>query len=161
MLKKKNFISLRREYIPLSLIELQRINDLGYLDTTKLVDVSTLCATKLISINPDMRQFGIHLTDEVLIKKFLNFKNIIQGSEFFAVKINIEVQWASLTTIAAVEKAGGQIRTAYYDLNSLRAASNAKKWFLSGQPIPVRKFPPHSLLNYYTNPNNRGYLFFI
>lgn len=64
-LKKFSF-SLRREYIQLSLIELQRINDLGYFDTTKLIDVSLLCATKLISIDPDMRQFGIHLTDEVL-----------------------------------------------------------------------------------------------
>lgn len=70
--------------------------------------------------------------------------------------MNIEVQWASLTTIAAIEKAGGRLRTAYYDLNSLRAAKSAENWFLSGYPIPARKYPPHSLMNYYTNPNYRG-----
>lgn len=59
-------------------------------------------------------------------------------------------------TIAAIEKAGGKIRTAYYDLESLRAAVNPLKWFKDGNPIPGRKRPPHSLISYYVDPNNRG-----
>ncbi|VDK66174.1 unnamed protein product [Anisakis simplex] len=70
----------------------------------------------------------------------------------------MEVQWASETAIAAVERCGGRIRTAYYDINSLEAAVNPQKWFLSGKPIPRRLAPPESLLDYYTDPRNRGYL---
>jgi len=137
-------INLRREYIPLSLLELQRMIDLGWLDTTKLIDICALCSTKLVHINPERRQFGIHLTDE--------------GSEIFSADINLEVQWASLTAIAAVEKAGGRIRNSYYDLESLKAATDAERWFLSGRAIPRRKQPPHSLMRYYADPNYRGYL---
>uniref|UniRef100_A0AC34RAI2 Uncharacterized protein n=1 Tax=Panagrolaimus sp. JU765 TaxID=591449 RepID=A0AC34RAI2_9BILA len=57
-------INLRREYVPLSLLELQRMIDLGWLETNKLIDVSMLCNTKLVKCNPQWRQFGIHLTDE-------------------------------------------------------------------------------------------------
>lgn len=57
--------SLRREYIPLSLLELQRMIDLGYLDSGKLIDICALCSTNLIKVKPEIRQFGIHLTDEV------------------------------------------------------------------------------------------------
>jgi large subunit ribosomal protein L15 len=70
--------------------------------------------------------------------------------------INIEVQWASLTAIAAIERAGGRIRTAYFDLEALQAAENPEKWFKSGKPIPRRKCPPHSLMAYYMDPDYRG-----
>lgn len=66
------------------------------------------------------------------------------------------MQWASQTAIAAVEKAGGRIRTAYYDLESLKAAVDPEKWFQSGKPVPPRKQPPHSLMHYYADPINRG-----
>ena len=46
--------------------------------------------------------------------------------------MNLEVQFAPQTVIAAVERAGGNIRTAYYDAFSLRAAVNPEKWFLEG-----------------------------
>uniref|UniRef100_A0A7E4UQW4 ABC transporter substrate-binding protein n=1 Tax=Panagrellus redivivus TaxID=6233 RepID=A0A7E4UQW4_PANRE len=81
-----------------------------------------------------------------------------QGAEVFAAKVNIEVQWANQMTIAATELAGGRIRTAYYDLDSLRAAVDPQAWFRNGNPIPPRKIPPHSLISYYTDANNRGYL---
>jgi large subunit ribosomal protein L15 len=137
-------INLRREYVPLSLLELQRMIDLNWINPNKLIDISTLCNTRLINCIPQFRQFGIHLTDE--------------GAEIFAAKINIEVQWANQMTIGAIEKAGGKIRTAYYDLESLRAAVDPQKWFKDGNPIPGRKRPPYSLMSYYADPNNRGYL---
>ncbi|TKR94031.1 hypothetical protein L596_008377 [Steinernema carpocapsae] len=137
-------INLRREYPPISLLELQRLIDLGYLDTSCLIDLSALCNTKKFHCNPSQRQFGVQLTDE--------------GADIFKSRINLEVQWASATAIAAIEKAGGRVRTAYYDLQSLRAAVDPKKWFLSGQPIPARKAPPQQLVSYYRNAANRGYL---
>lgn len=39
--------------------------DLGWLDPEKLIDISTICNTLLVKCNPQWRQFGIHLTDEV------------------------------------------------------------------------------------------------
>ena len=72
----------------------------------------------------------------------------------------MEVQWASLTAIAAIERAGGRIRTAYYDLESLKAAENPEAWFRAGKPIPRRMHPPHSLYAYYSDPDYRGFAFF-
>lgn len=63
-------INLRREYTPVSLLELQRLIDLNWLDTSKLIDITQLCTTKHVNVNPEWRQFGIHLTDEVCIGVF-------------------------------------------------------------------------------------------
>ncbi len=49
--------------------------------------------------------------------------------------MNVEVQRADLETIAAVERAGGRIRTAYYDLESLRVAVDPEKWLVAGVAI--------------------------
>uniref|UniRef100_A0A915IGI2 Uncharacterized protein n=1 Tax=Romanomermis culicivorax TaxID=13658 RepID=A0A915IGI2_ROMCU len=57
------FIHIRREYPPLSLLELQRLIDLGYIDTTKPIDLTTLCNTKQYTCDPGQRQFGVQLTD--------------------------------------------------------------------------------------------------
>ena len=72
--------------------------------------------------------------------------------------MNIEVQWADEQTIAAVERNGGRITTAYYDLNSVVALSAPIKFFKSGIPIPRRLTPPANLLHFYIDPTNRGYL---
>ena len=52
-----------------------------------------------------------------------------QGADCFASKVNIEVQWASEQSIAAIEKNGGVITTSYYDIISVTALTNAEKWF--------------------------------
>jgi len=125
-------------------LELQRLIDLGWLNTNRLIDLTALCNTRRYHCDPQQRQFGVQLTDE--------------GADIFAAKINLEVQWASETAIAAVEKAGGRIRTAYYDPISLMAAVNPKAWFEAGEPIPIRKAPPVDLVSYYSNTRNRGYM---
>uniref|UniRef100_A0A915Q1A5 Large ribosomal subunit protein uL15m n=1 Tax=Setaria digitata TaxID=48799 RepID=A0A915Q1A5_9BILA len=137
-------INLRREYPPLSLIELQRLIDLGWLDTSILIDITALCNTRRYHCKPSLRQFGVQLTD--------------QGADCFSSAVNLEVQWASETAIAAVERAGGRIRLAYYDAAALEAAVDPEKWFLSGKPIPRRKAPPGNLMSLYTDPRHRGYL---
>ncbi|VDO27026.1 unnamed protein product [Haemonchus placei] len=137
-------INVRREYVPLSLAELSRLIDLGWVDPTLPIDVAALCRTQKFQIKPKLRQCGFDLTAE--------------GADDFTHKIDIEVQYASQTAISAVEKSGGRIRVAYYDPESLQAAVDPKAWFLSGRPVPARKAPPPSLLEYYRNASNRGYL---
>ncbi|CAI4231278.1 unnamed protein product [Auanema sp. JU1783] len=137
-------INLRREYQPLSLIELSRLIDLGWVDPSQPIDVAALCRTKKFNIQPRLRQYGFDLTAE--------------GADDFTHKIDIEVQYASQSAIAAVEKAGGRIRTAYYDVQSLEAAVDPQSWFKKGLPVPPRRAPPTSLLEYYLSPLNRGYL---
>uniref|UniRef100_A0A1I7W553 39S ribosomal protein L15, mitochondrial n=1 Tax=Loa loa TaxID=7209 RepID=A0A1I7W553_LOALO len=121
-------INLRREYPPLSLVELQRLIDLGWLDTSSLIDITALCNTRRYHCKPSLRQFGIQLTD--------------QGADCFASAVNLEVQWA----------------VAYYDAAALEAAIDPEKWFLLGRPIPRRKAPPTSLVSLYIDPRRRGYL---
>ncbi|KAI6214025.1 hypothetical protein M3Y94_00220200 [Aphelenchoides besseyi] len=137
-------INLRREYVPLSLVELQRLIDLNWLKTDQLIDLTQLCNTQLVKVKSEWRQFGVHLTDE--------------GSDIFTTPINLEVQWASQTAIAAVERAGGRIRLAYYDIESVGMLANPRAYFEKGIPVPRRKRPPHSLISFYSNPKNRGYL---
>ena len=63
----------------------------------------------------------------------INTKNKLiftgQGADSFASKINIEVQWANEQSIAAIEKNGGVITTAYYDILCVTALTNPQKWF--------------------------------
>lgn len=136
--------SLRREYPPITLNELQKLIDLDRVDIKRPIDVASLCATGLYDFLPDQHQFGFQLQDE--------------GANTFKAKINIEVQHANELVIATIEKNGGVIRTAYYDPHSLQALRNPKKWFERGAPIPRRMIPPQDAIEYYTNPKNRGYL---
>ena len=57
-----------------------------------------------------------------------------------------------------MERNGGKITTAYYDLHSVIALSSPLKFLKRGMPIPRRLAPPGNLLSYYVNPANRGYL---
>ncbi|CAI2322600.1 unnamed protein product [Caenorhabditis sp. 36 PRJEB53466] len=137
-------INSRREYIPLSLVELARLIDLGWINPRQPIDVSVLCSTQKFKLNPRIRQYGFDLTEE--------------GADSFPYPIDIEVQYATQSAIAAVEKAGGRVRTAYYDVQSLEAAVNPKSWFEKGNVVPKRKAPPASLMGYYIDAKNRGYL---
>lgn len=136
--------SLRREYPPMSLLQLQKFIDTNRLNTQIPIDLTALCNTGLYHIRPDQRQYGVQLTDE--------------GADLFKAKINIEVQNASELVIATIERNGGVIRTAYYDSHSLFAVANPKKWFAKGTPIPRRMLPPQDAVDYYSDARNRGYL---
>ncbi|VDM58711.1 unnamed protein product [Angiostrongylus costaricensis] len=139
-------INMRREYIPLSLVELSRLIDLGWVNPLLPIDAAVLFATRKFVLQSISRQYGFHLTAE--------------GADDFTHKIDIEVQYASATAISAVERTGGRIRVAYYDSSALQAAMDPRTWFKSGKPVPARKAPPPSLLEllYYSDASNRGYL---
>lgn len=57
---------------------------------------------------------------------------MFQGADEFRHKINIEVQWASEPVIAAIERNGGVITTAFYDMNSIFAMVDPVKFFQRG-----------------------------
>ncbi|XP_044267380.1 39S ribosomal protein L15, mitochondrial [Tribolium madens] len=135
---------LRREYPPLSMLDLLRLIEKNRLDTSKPIDLVSILNTGIYKLLPDQKQYGVNLTDE--------------GADVFNAKVNIEVQWASETVIAAIERAGGVITTAYYDQHSLQAMINTKKFFERGVPIPRRMMPPPDAIEYYTDPTKRGYL---
>lgn len=118
--------------------------DKDRLDVNKPIDIASIVKSGIYNFFPDQKHFGVNLTDE--------------GADLFAAKINIEVQWASEQVIAAIEKNGGVITTAYYDPHSLFLLKNPKKFFESGQAIPRRMIPPPDAIEYYTSAKTRGYL---
>lgn len=99
--------------------KLQLMIETNRIDSSKPIDLVSIMNSGLFILKPDQHEFGIHLTDE--------------GADIFKCKVNIEVQWASELVIAAVERAGGTIRTAYYDQHSLQAMINPKKFFERGE----------------------------
>lgn len=134
----------RREYPPLSLLQLQRMIDLGRVNPDEPIDLTSVCNTKLYKINPKDKEYGINLTDE--------------GADTFTAKVNIEVQWATESTIAAIERNGGMITTRYFSFECVEALCNPLKFFARGIPIPRCPLPPSDAFEYYTNPEFRGYL---
>lgn len=134
----------QRQYPPLSLQTLQLMIDTGRIDTSRPIDLAAICNSKAYKIDRNGRQFGVNLTSE--------------GMDRFAAKVNIEVQWASEQTIAAVERNGGVITTAYFDIFCVNALSDPKRYFSLGHPVPRRLTPPADALSFYTDPATRGYL---
>jgi len=134
----------QKEYVPLSLMMLQRFIDLNYFNTNRLIDIVTLCNTKRFFIDSTYNQYGVHLTSD--------------GIDKFSAKVDIEVQKASEEVIAAVEKNGGTITTKYYDHYSVKYATDIVKHFKMAKPVPLVRFPADDCYEYYTDAKNRGYL---
>ena len=111
----------RRQHPPLSLYQLQLLIDTQRVSVDEPIDLSTLCATNHYFIDPKDSQYGVHLTAE--------------GLDVFKAKVNIEVQHASESVIAAVERNGGTIRCAYYDIISVNALHSPPKFFSTGESI--------------------------
>nr|KAF6405295.1 mitochondrial ribosomal protein L15 [Rousettus aegyptiacus] len=97
--------SFRRQYQPLSLNRLQYLIDLGRVDPTQPIDLTQLVNGRGVTIQPLKRDYGVQLVEE--------------GADTFKAKVNIEVQLASELAIAAIEKNGGVVTTAFYDPRSL------------------------------------------
>jgi len=135
---------LRRHYPPLSLGDLQLMIDTGRVDASRPIDLTTICNTFLYDIKPLYRHFGVQLTSD--------------GIDKFKAKVNIEVQHAKEPVIAAVERNGGVITTAFYDILAVEAKINPEYFLLRGVPIPRRELPPEDAFAYYTDPKSRGYL---
>lgn len=139
----KNFDA-RRQYPPFSLLQLQMLVDTKLVEPDQPVDLATLCITNHFDIDTSDNHYGVHLTSN--------------GIDNFYARLNIEVQHAKEPVIAAIERNGGYITTAYYDIKSVAALANPHRFFNSGEPIPKRLLPPPNAIDYYTDPKNRGYL---
>uniref|UniRef100_A0A6G1SL44 Large ribosomal subunit protein uL15m n=1 Tax=Aceria tosichella TaxID=561515 RepID=A0A6G1SL44_9ACAR len=134
----------RRQYPPLNLQQLQMMCDMNLIDTNKPVDLATLCNTNHYQIQVTDNHYGVHLTSG--------------GIDNFYACLNIEVQYAKEPVIAAIERNGGRITTAYFDIKSVSCLADPYKFFKKGEPIPKRMLPPPNAIDYYTDPKNRGYL---
>lgn len=118
--------------------------DLNLIDPNQPVDLATLCNANHYRINVADNHYGVHLTSG--------------GIDNFDACLNIEVQYVKEPVIAAIERNGGRITTAYYDIKSVSVLSDPHKFFKRGEPIPKRMLPPPNAIDYYTDPRNRGYL---
>lgn len=136
---------LKRDYEPLTLWQLQRMIDLGRIDPDEPIDLTTLVNSRAINLDVnDERVFGVFLVE--------------QGADIFKARVNIEVQIANEMSIAAVEKNGGTITTAFHDRKSVEALCRPVEYFLKGFPIHKRLLPPQELVTYYCDHRMRGYL---
>jgi len=134
----------RRQYPPITLLQLQRLVDLGRVDSNELIDITTLCNTNLVKLDTSRNNYGFNLTDE--------------DSDHFKAKVFMEVQWTNELSIAAVEKNGGVIISRFFDIKCVDAMANPLNFFRKGIPIPKCKNPPSNAIEYYSCPLNRGYL---
>lgn len=98
--------------------DLQLNIDTGKLNINEPIDLASLRVDGDFKLDPLYSEYGVQLTDE--------------GIDCFKAQINIEVQHASEQVIAAIERNGGVITTAYYDLQSVTALSNPQKFFQKG-----------------------------
>ena len=49
----------------MSLLQLQRLVDLGRVNTEEPIDLTAICNTKIIDVDASKNHYGINLTDEV------------------------------------------------------------------------------------------------
>lgn len=92
--------------------------DTKAINTEEPIDLTTICFTNFYKLDPKLNHFGVHLTDE--------------GINEFKAKVNIEVQFVREPVIAAIEKNGGVITTAYYDMTCVKALHNPIEFFKKG-----------------------------
>lgn len=116
-----NIFRARRQYPPLTLYQLQLLIDSGKIDPSEPIDLTAICNSNEYRIDPYLNHYGVQLVDE--------------GADFFKAKVNIEVQHAKETVIAAVERNGGTITTAYYDIKSVIALVDPLKFFKEGKKL--------------------------
>ncbi|XP_039265348.1 large ribosomal subunit protein uL15m-like [Styela clava] len=136
--------NLKRDYQPLTLWTLQRMIDLGRIDPSEPIDITTLVNSRALKMDLNETLHGVFLVE--------------QGADIFEAKVNIEVQIANEISISAVERVGGTITTGFYDPKSVSALCRPVEYFLQGNPIHKRLLPPRELVTYYCDPNMRGYL---
>ncbi|KAL8571885.1 hypothetical protein ACOMHN_011477 [Nucella lapillus] len=135
---------LRRQYPPFSLLQLQRLIELGRVDASRPIDLTQLCNSGIYQMQVDQKHFGVNLTEE--------------GVDIFAARVNLEVQWTTELVVAAVERNGGTITTRYYDPRSLHAVVNPATFFRRSMAIPRCRLPPQDAMHFYTSAATRGYL---
>ena len=123
----------RREYYPVSLLKLQFLIDIGYVDASKPIDFGKLAVANMFSEEVLQQVDGFQLTEE--------------GMERFTTPVFIETQYVqSEKVVAAIERCGGVLTTSFFDRSSLSCLKEPLKFFQTGLPIPPRLAPPRDLV---------------
>ncbi|OQR86884.1 50S ribosomal protein L15 [Achlya hypogyna] len=123
---------------PLNVDRLQLFIDMGRIDPTQTITIKTLTDCGLLTTS--RVKHGVKL--------------LANGKEHLTTPINIEVSQASEGAIAAVEKAGGSIKSVFHNRLGLRALLKPHKFDV----LPQNARPPPKKMGYYTNYDKRGYL---
>eukprot|EP01135_Chromosphaera_perkinsii_P011659 Nk52_evm1s2469 gene=Nk52_evmTU1s2469 len=132
-----------KEYERVGLGKLQYFIDMGKIDPTEKITLKTLRDAGVVSKSKVMRD-GVKLLGT--------------GGERFVTPVDIEVNKATPTAIGLVEKMGGKITTRFFDRIGLKVVMKPHK-FPSYKPLPKLADPMNAKdIQYYTNPDNRGYL---
>lgn len=92
--------------------------DNGVIDPEFPIDLASICNSQFYSIDPTLNHYGVNLTDE--------------GLDLFRSRVNIEVQYTNELVIAAIERNGGRITTAFFDKMSVIALHDPLKFFQKG-----------------------------
>lgn len=100
------------------MFKLQLLIDNGAINPAEPIDLASFCNSHFYKMDPQFNHYGVNLVDE--------------GVDLFKAQINIEVQYASEPVIAAIERNGGIITTAYFDISSVRALHNPLEFFKNG-----------------------------
>lgn len=134
-------------YEPMSLWDIQRMVDLGRLDSSKVIDITAIINAR--AMKP---------SDFLWSEDIMGIRLVSDGLNEFDTALNIEFQMADKDAIAAVERAGGRFTAAFFDRRAIEAAVNPVDYFLRGEPVRKRLLPPDYLLPFYVSPETRGYL---
>ncbi|TMW69418.1 hypothetical protein Poli38472_001574 [Pythium oligandrum] len=121
-----------------NLDQLQLFVDMGRIDANQTITMKSLVDAGLVTTS--RVKHGIKLLG--------------RGKEHLTTPLKIEVSQASTTAIEAIEAAGGNITTVYYNRLGLRALLKPHKF----ETIPQFARPNPKKLTYYTDYEKRGYL---
>lgn len=117
-----------REYEPLNLDRLAARLEYGNLDPSKVITMKDLIDSKTVRkrIKDGVKLLG-------------------KGADTFSWNVKLEVSQVSEKARTAIEKAGGEVTTVYYNTLGLRALTRPE-WFLKkGRKIPRPARPPPKL----------------
>ena len=145
----------------MSLWDIQRLVDLGRLDTSKVIDITAIINAR--AMKPSEYESSLCLGVKIFFsflwsEDIMGIRLVSDGLNEFDSALNIEFQMADRDAIAAVERKGGRFTAAFFDRRAIEAAVNPVDYFLKGEPVRKRLLPPDYLLPFYVSPETRGYL---
>ncbi|EPQ26367.1 uncharacterized protein PFL1_06015 [Pseudozyma flocculosa PF-1] len=128
-----------QKYVPVNLDKIQHWIDRGLLDPSEPITAKELFETRCIhSLRDGVKVLG-------------------EGAGHLQTPINLVVNRASQSAIAAIEALGGSVECRYYNKLSLTALVKPQKFIGKLMPRPADPVSKKDLL-YYSSPKNRGYL---
>ncbi|KAG1682658.1 39S ribosomal protein L15, mitochondrial [Nymphon striatum] len=172
----------RRQYPPLSLHTLQLMIDTHQVNPNEPIDMTTICNTKLYWLKPNLRHYGINLTDETNMAEFDallkkrhksggNTKTVDQKyndeyhDESPAIMRSIKsaaMHCVRCTTIISwlhIEKYNGFLNLFIAAIERNGGTVTTSYYDIESERLIPRKcLPTEDCIDFYIDPKNRGYL---